>query len=698
MRIRKSLLLIFSLVVLCISAIYAQTASSANRKTAVRYLKVSEQYSAEKNWQAAKSNAETGLAYDDSIADLWYVRAVSSMMSGAPKYQVIPLVVKSLTEAQWVDYNRESARVLYADLLCSTREFDQSLTVLDAEPFIYSADAEYIRSKNYYNLGTKDALEKARAKIDAARRIYPDDKRFAELFFRYEYNLGGRTEENKKIADSFISLISSYKNTSPKLEIYAALFASSEQKVRMLKSFNARSLKSPLYAVAALEEKLMEQTRALDYFYAFADESIDFVVLKKFASLLSDPECVREFGEYLNAYNGTLFIDTDGDLTFNLKVVYNRGRPQQIFYDEKQDDQDEWTCECDFGVPNKVFLTQGNLCIEYGSWPSLSKAVFLAESTDSYKLEFNLVSETLFWTPFDIVADTELKSSFSVDFFVPKIPSVVPEISGEQLLASCSSYTMPSKERTGSYIKVSALDGVAQLARYYANDVMYAQTYFKGGLPVFRSVDMDGDGLFETTETYGFSSNRRQNFISEQDEIQIMTNLFGEGDSGTGIYVKMIQIDSNGDTIPDFTEEYTEGQGKISSWDLNNDGNWDVRYVKYPMAQDGTLLEESLFHQPFNNAVVTVLLRNGVPVKVSEDGKEFAVVKSADFDLYWVGNVGSKKDAEKILKFVNQNTDQGVCTIVDGESRRILAVRIGRYIFGELLAEVPVVMEKIENE
>lgn len=698
MQLRKVLgLLCFLTSFAGVLPVVSQSASVANKKTAVRYLKLSEQYAADKKWEEAKSNAKIGLAYDDSIADLWYINAVSDLNLKYPKYKIIPLLVKSLTQGQWVDYNRESARVMYADLLASTREFDQALAVLDGDPFIYSADAEYIRAKSYYNLHDENSIQKAREKIDAARRIYPDDKRFAELFFRYEYALGGRKEDNQKIADSFISLVSMYKNPGSELEMYASLFASGEQKVRMLKSFNARSYKSPMYPAAAIKEGLIEEVKALDYFYKFADKSVDFSVLKAFANSLTNPDCIREFGEYLNAYNGQILIDTDGDLTFNMTVDYKRGRPQKISYDKEQDDRNEWTCECDFGVPVSVHLTEGELDIEYGSWPSVSRATYLGEGNSS-KLTFNLVAESLNWTPFYINPDKDFKQSPGVEFFVPVVPEKVQNVSGQQLLYACSSYELPSKERKNAVIHVSVLDGMAQLGRYYVDDKMYAQTQFSQGLPAFRTVDMDGDGLFETVETYGFSRDQKQNYISEQDELQIMTNLFGDGETGTGFYVKMIQVDSNGDTIPDFTEEYTEGYGKISSWDLNSNGQWDVRYVKYPVSDDGVLLEESMFYEPLHNSLVTVLLKNGLPVKVTDGKRELPVVKAAGEELYWVGNAGTKKDAKTILKYVNQSTVQGVCSIVETDINRMLAVRIGKYVFGQILPSAPVIMEKIEDE
>ena len=82
--------------------------------------------------------------------------------------------------------------------------------------------------------------------------------------------------------------------------------------------------------------------------------------------------------------------------------------------------------------------------------------------------------------------------------------------------------------------------------------------------------------------------------IVEQE--QVMTNLFGLPVAGSGIYLKMIQIDYNGDTVPDFTEEYLANEGKISSWDYDGDRVWNVRYKKYPRENpEEPLIEDSQF-------------------------------------------------------------------------------------------------------
>ncbi|WP_443741485.1 hypothetical protein [Treponema berlinense] len=673
----------FFLSFFCSNCLYAQvlSAGEANRKTALRYLKVAEQYAASKNWNATASSAELGLAFDDSISDLWYMSSVAKSAQNAPKYQIFPLIEKALDCEFWVDYNKETARILYADVLCSTRKFEQALEVLDGDHFLYSADAEFIRSKIFYNLGTDTFLEKARNKIDSARRIYPDDLRFPKLFFEHEYALGGRNEKNAKLADSFINLLYKNPSLSAELEIYLAVFSTGENKIRRLKSFNAKNQRSPLYLIASLEEgiELLPEEKALDYFYSFADKEIDFALLQEFASALKKEESRQELGEYLNQYSGTIYKDTDGDLDFNLKIEYSRGRPQKIIYDENQDEMPDWSASCDFGEPVKLQIPEKSIEIEYGNWPAVVSAIYKCEDKTEYS--FFLVPQTLFWTPFSIGADENIKKLTGTDFFIPSVLEKVENISVQKLIDSSSNCSVPCSERENAVVVFNLLDGKPVFARYYENQKMYAQMQFKDGLPESRTVDMDNDGFFELTETYGTEI---QNI--KKTGLEYEPNFLTKALNAP---VKMIQIDMNGDTIADYTEEYTGGEGKISLWDLDGDGEWDVRYEKSFAEKDGSLVEKSTFYRPWSKVPVTVTIKNGKPVSIFENEKKLNVIKDSVSEVYWIENAGSKDDAEKILKTFNQNEGKSVYIIVENGSKRMFAVKSGLYIFAQIVLDNP---------
>lgn len=70
------------------------------------------------------------------------------------------------------------------------------------------------------------------------------------------------------------------------------------------------------------------------------------------------------------------------------------------------------------------------------------------------------------------------------------------------------------------------LDGNPQTAEYFQKEKMYARAVFENGFPVMRSVDNDGDGVFETTETFGYDPENKMHRTPEEQN-QVMTNLFG---------------------------------------------------------------------------------------------------------------------------------------------------------------------------
>ncbi|MDE5899619.1 MAG: hypothetical protein K2H09_10230 [Treponemataceae bacterium] len=666
---------------------------AANRRTAVRHLKQAEQQLASERWEEALSSAEQGLAYDDSVADLWYTKAAAKDGLGAPRAEMLPLVMKAVTGGTWVDYNRDGARILYADLLCDTGSCVQALAVLDAPPVLHTADAEFIRAKAYYRLGTEDDIARARNKIDAARKVYSEDARFPLLFFQYEYALRRMDRQEdaasaalvQKIAESFIIKMPEYDRPDAELEIYAAVFASGERRTRMLQAFSARGLLHPLYAVAALQAGLMGQQEAWDYLYGFAEQSVPLELLEDFFALVSDEVTVRSVKERLNAFSGEITADVDADGQIDLRVMYARGRPQAFSWDENHDGILEWSGTCDFGVPEYIHLTQGNVGLFYGTYPAVVKAIISADRGSSeIETTFNLLDETFDWSPVSIEPLECVKTLTGLSFFVPRPVVGQGALSEDRLLASCSSFEVATQERPAAFIRFAVLDGVVQTADYYTEGRRYAHAVFEGGIPAVRSLDTDGDGIFETTESIGFDPENEM-LLSEASQRQVMANLFGRPVSGGGLYIRMIQIDQNGDTVPDFSEEYLAGNGKIASWDFDGDGVWDVRYKRYPRIGAEPLVEDAQFFRLPEKRETTITLWNGEPVKIVSGGAALSVTRGEADSFYWVGAEGTEDDEQFLLERFGDSVEQGVSVVVESPSARMLAVRIGGSIFCELL-------------
>ena len=274
---------------------------------------------------------------------------------------------------------------------------------------------------------------------------------------------------------------------------------------------------------------------------------------------------------------------------------------------------------------------------------------------------------------------------FKFDFFIPEILDDFNLIDESMLFSACASYEVPSDERGGAEIRFYVLDGTIQTAEYEADGKIYARTMFENGFPIMRSVDNDGDGIFETAETFGYDSTNTLG-MSKEESSTLMKNLFGRPSAESGIYIKMIQIDRNADTVPDFTEEYLAFGGKISSWDNDGDGKWNVQYKRYPRENaDSPLIEDSLFYAGADKKPVTVTAWDGQPVKVQSASQPMYIIHGKSSSFYWIGEEGSEDDEYFILEKLGENAVQGMTDIFQRGNDRMFAVKIGGNIYAQIL-------------
>lgn len=651
--------------------------ASSNRRTSVRFLKLAEKYCAAGDYDTAGKTCDMGISYCSDVADLWYVKALSASNAGHPRAEVLPLVERALTEGSWVDYNRDEARVLYADVLCDTGKYREALSALDEMPYIHSADAQFIRAKAYYRGGTEESTSKARRKIDDSRKMYPDDTRFPLLFFRYERAAGNTMdEETQRIADAFIARIDSYKDCSAQLFILAAMAAREEQRTRMLEAFIASEMRHPLYALAALEDGLISAQDAADYFFDFASDMILYSDLYQFLSVLSknaDESVKNSIKEYLVSYEGLLEVDTTGDLEPNLFIKYSRGRPQTVNYDANNDGVSEWIAECDYGLPTSLEVGgSGNRLkteLIYGVYPAVSSVTLVTGKV----VVFSLVEETYLWSPFEMKCVEDWKRDYGVEVFMPQALRGMPKLDMDALVNAAWRCKMPIDEREDAAVTYTMLDGLRQTAQYESHGKVYAKSTYSEGLPSLRMIDNDGDGVFETVERYARFKNKGE--TEERGESEPFTT--------DDVYVSRVEVDLDNDTVPDFIEEYTEDGGKITTWDEDADGQWDVRYAKRTL-ENGEVEEKTYFFVPPKREAVCVESVQGEPVEVSVGTASSGVSRGINTGVYFIGDALTAKDEEAVLEKL-RGLSQGVSVLVEYGGKRLFAVRVGDKCYASII-------------
>ena len=677
----KKLVVILLSLGITFTAIAQNSASSANKNTALRCLKLAESCLVGNDWQNALNQAELGLSYDDSISDLYYIKAAASLNLGGTKADALRLLSSAFERAAWAGYTKNGARIFLADLLSDTGFYEESLSALDNEPFIYSADAEFIRIKNYYRMGTEDSLSRARQRLNSIRRVYPADQRFPKIFFMFESQFMSEAERDglkyqipelvSTIAASYIAKLPDYSDRNQELELMAASFARGEEKLRLIKAIDAKNKSlSALLAIAALRAGIYTDAEAFDMFFGASGSEVYLDLLETFIALLKDEEVIEQAAKTLASFTGTLYIDENMDLQYEFVVQYENGRPLYIKYDGNNDGEIELYSSCDFGAPVLVYFNSSRIQFYYDTFPRISKV-----SYSDTNLVFNFLHDDFVFSPFDFVTDNVFART-GAEFYIPNISNEIAIPLPQELIEKASSFELPVTERDNARIVYTLSGGNIVFAEFYEEDKRYAYSDFTKEGSIFRFVDYDNDGNFETVEQFSEIPYAQEGLRSDENE-RIVSSVFNFIDGRQDIYLRKIQIDRNANTFSEFSEEYLEYGGKVTVWDNDDNGLPDCQYIRYPQKEGESLLEETLYFDSNGLQIISLTIADGVPVKMNIQGSEVMVYAGTAAGLYWIDNKGTEDEETAVLNYVAKGFEQGAIDILNFEEERISVIKVG---------------------
>lgn len=683
------------LILISFSGLFAQSVSSKNasRRTAERCLKLSENYLLAQDWQSAFSQAEMGLTYDDSISDLYYIEAVCAKETGKPVKDVLTLSEVARSKNNWIGYNEKGNRILLADLFSDTGNLEEALEELDRTPFVFSSDAEAVRIKTYYRLGTDEYVTKAREKINSARRIYKGDIRFINLFYNFEL---ARVLEKGiyvmpdlrtlQIADVLSQELKNYKSLPSETEcasIFFTGYTDKEKQLRLLKAFEAENKNDFLFPVAALMNGYWNEEKAFDEFFAFADKNCTLDMLKFFVSLLKNPETYEKLYDYLNAYNGIIYTDTNYDLQWELEVSYERGRPQKIVYDAENDGLEDLACLMDFGELLSVKINPLNIEIFYSDFPYIGRVLagYASENGLSDYTVFDFAKESVRYSPIQFEKLFEnIFSGKENAFYVPEIRASWNDKENLVFLDKATFVRLPVSERENAFVTYSVLDEKVVSAVYTQSNLVYATADFENGIPVRRYVDYNGDNVFETLEIFTLFGENYDGFTNSDKE-QI-ANLFPYYNFSDAIYLSSIQIDADNNNVPEYYEYFREKGGKICLW-VKADGHSET-YTRFPRNEGEPLVEENAFVVGFNHDTVSVMSVDGIPSSVKVNEMPYKVIKGEMEKFYWIGSEGNgKAEVDLYSKLSPASVENGKVMILEKDDYIYRAIKVAGFIYAQ---------------
>lgn len=641
-KMKKSIfaVLMFFCVVCCA---FSEEVFFANRNTALRYLKLAQDYVLKSQWENVLSNAEIGLTYDSSLADLWYVKSIAESQTQEKPYIIIENLEKSL-EREWVSYNPKGAKILLANYYYATMEYEKALSLLDDKSLLLNSDALKTSSKIYYITGN---VQKARETIDTAWRMFPLDSDFPNIFYKFENPLeltkepvSASDERFFELNETFLSLGFDYLNAknqvNPKFLLLASSFADDDLQEKMLKVYKTQGIESPLYPIKALEAGIMTEDDAISSFFALSNGNLQFNLLQNLFDLISDEKKIVVYS-ILDSFEGNLYFDNNFDDFYELYTEYKNGRPIYAAFEGKQNGIINWTSSFDYGTPRKLYIPNEDLTLTYARYPFISKV-------ETGKLDYSLIPDTCKWLPFEVVPASF--SSTEYDFYI--LNPVESQFDSSVLNVNSYAVTtyLTNKNQIGEEkIRFSLSDGKIVSGNYYLDNNVYASAFFENGELAFRNVDKDLNGTYEVTEIYG------KELPENLDSSENITyeEIFGNFPYENAVWLQGVFVDTNDDGDFDYSEEYLVDGSIRKKWDIveeKRDGNKNLISL--------------IFDFPLSQKQIEVNFVEGKPENFLYNDLVYPLQYDAEHDFYWLGNIPSYAE--------NQDYDKIKQDLIDNET------------------------------
>ncbi|MCR4940980.1 MAG: CDC27 family protein [Treponemataceae bacterium] len=616
------------LLLFCFFSVFLFCAEiKAGRSIATRYLNLAVNALSSEDYENADFLAGTGLSYDETIADFWFIRAKAASGKNAAMKEIISYLEKAVALTDWLKFSRTNSVVMLADLYYKTGAYEPCLDLLLTVSDSTLPELYYLEASACYELGK---LQLARSVISLATSLYPDNPEFLSLFFKKEFEIceeAGAAFPYKEsprgeLSRALQKRVKSHFEKNPELLLYSSFFVEAEEAYDLLQLYEAGTDVYGFhifYPYAALKCGYLSEQDALDSYIKIAEGVFDYRMLCRIASEMKTEESRLLFQSFLHDFSCEIRFTSKEKSLYDLSCLYSYGRPQRITYDRNEDGFIEWYADCDYGAPVTLINDEHRFSLRYHSFPSVGSVSF-SDSGTSYS--FVPYSQT--WTP--VLLQKAPFGDEDEPFFIPVLQETDSELIEKDILSNANQVTLPLRDGiTASFL---LYDEIPFKGLYYENGVEIAVASFTDGVLTSRSVDMDRDGIKEIVELYkipsdpGLSAGRGE----------LVDSLFGKLPYKYDLWLSELLIDTDGDAISDYRSVYSEDGWTHNFWGIDAAGGYEASYSE----NADKSLKEAQFYHPIDNVLVTVVLRDDRLLSVTVGKVIYSVFYDAENDFYWV--------------------------------------------------------------
>lgn len=642
---KRRILIFVCLIVFSLCNVFAN--QTASRKTALRYLQLANDYLISSKWDEALSSATLGLAYDDTVADLWYISALTyaETDSNIKASSIINLLEKSL-ESEWVQYNPNSGKLFLAKYYIQTFEYEKALQLLEERTLQVNSDCLKLKAKIAYLQGDKTT---ARQIIERAWKIFPKDADFLLIFFSFEDSENQELEDTTFVTlkNQFLKSILDYtgfkNHYNSELMLNSVCFAEPEDQIDLLKLIKTQGINNSLYYINALKASFISENDAISQFLSFCNNQINYSQLVKISSLLKSPESKAILQDYLAKFEGTCFFDFNNDSFFELKLDYKRGRPDFAVFEQKQDGEVTWTSSFDYGIPRTLQIA--DTTVSYARFP------FVAYLENAFG-KYSFVPDVVQWVPFEI----EKAECFDQnDFFILSVKPDFEPVENIDLIKNSYAARINVFERENAVARLDIADGKVFAATYTVENIPYAYGFYEDGILQNRKVDFDNDGFFETLIQYGMEQEPQKAENNKVEAENLNLSLFGSPNFVENLFIQKVLIDYDCDGLWDYAlSELNDGTVEKVWYSKNN----TEETVKTVETKDGELTFSS-YELP-NIGTLEVFFENNKPVNYTFKNETVELFYDNVNNIYWCFDFIDLEVSDiphKLISSVTQNLE-----------------------------------------
>ena len=676
----------FMMLVVLAASLFA-AAGNAGRNFALRYLNLAINAVSSGDYESADALAVTGLSYDETVADFWYIRARAAAEKNEASKNIIEYLEKAVGYTDWLKYSSTNAVVMLADLYYKTGNFNQCLDILNdvsknAMPEIY-----YLQAASLYAVGR---VKEARNIISFSTSLYPENAEFVSLFFKSEYEISSkagsklpfRDPPTGEISRSLLKRVYDLFEKNSDILLYAAFFADQEEASNLIKLYTAGADLygyDIFYPFASLKCGFLSESQAFDVYTKLAGNNFKYDMFETMALEMNSDEARDHLFQILSSFSSTIKFSSCNNGVYDITCSYKYGRPEKIIYDRSDDGVVDWYIECDYGVPVSFVDEVHKIALKYHSFPSVKTADFLATNTS-----YSFVPFSENWTP--VLLEKTPFGSEENPFFIPVLADISNgsndsnAFSETEAIENAYQVKLPLPGGYKSEAVFSLFEKQPVSAKYLENGKEYADAVFENGLLSTRFVDMDRDGVKEIKEVYKVPA-----FVNDEDaQKELIDSLFGKIPYNHDLWLSELFIDTDGNSSLDYHTVYSEDGWTHTFWGVDETGGYEASYSEN---FDGSLRESQFFH-PLEKVLITVVLRGEKLITVSVGKEVYSVFYDEANDFYWVYERPSESDCVPEIKRLLDEKGSGlnVTVIYDLEDgARVFAEKTCGVYFGVIV-------------